>query len=89
MQKVENYVAKEKVEKKWKLEINDFRAVIQVINVVLIMIFGLSISWFGLALATLGLMKDIFKDHKINGSVMHLSGIALNTYFLLMYYGVI
>lgn len=74
---------------KWKLEINDFRAVITVINVLLIMIFGLQISWFGLAVASLGLLKDIFIDKKINGSVMHLSSIVLNCYFLMIYYGVI
>lgn len=78
---------KEKV--KWHFEINDLRAVIQVVNVILIIIFGLSISWFGLTLAVLGLIKDIIIDRKINGSVMHISGIVLNTYFLLMYYGVI
>lgn len=78
---------KEKV--KWRFEINDLRAVIQVVNVILIIIFGLSISWFGLTLAVLGLIKDIIIDRKINGSVMHISGIVLNTYFLLMYYGVI
>lgn len=78
---------KEKV--KWHFEINDLRAVIQVVNVILIIIFGLSISWFGLTLAVLGLIKDIVIDRKINGSVMHISGIVLNTYFLLMYYGVI
>lgn len=74
---------------KWKLEINDFRAVITVINVLLIMIFGLQISWFGLVVASLGLLKDIFIDKKINGSVMHLSTIVLNCYFLMIYYGVI
>ncbi len=78
---------KEKV--KWRFEINDLRAVIQVVNVILIIIFGLSISWFGLTLAVLGLIKDIIIDRKINGSVMHISGIVLNTYFLLMYYGII
>lgn len=78
---------KEKV--KWRFEINDLRAVIQVVNVILIIIFGLSISWFGLTLAVLGLIKDIVIDRKINGSIMHISGIVLNTYFLLMYYGVI
>lgn len=74
---------------KWHFEINDLRAVIQVVNVILIIIFGLSISWFGLTLAVLGLIKDIVIDRKINGSVMHISGIVLNTYFLLMYYGMI
>lgn len=75
--------------KKFKLEFNDIRAVITVVNVVLIMAFGLSIAWFGLAVAVLGLLKDIIIDRKINGSVMHLANIALNVYFLLMFYGAI
>lgn len=76
-------------DKKFKLEFNDIRAVITVVNVVLIMAFGLSIAWFGLAVAVLGLLKDIIIDRKINGSVMHLANIALNVYFLLMFYGAI
>lgn len=75
--------------KKFKLEFNDIRAVITVVNVVLIMAFGLSIAWFGLAVAILGLLKDIVIDRKINGSVMHLANTALNVYFLLMFYGII
>lgn len=75
--------------RKWRFEINDLRALIQVVNVVLIMVFGLQVSWFGLSIAVLGLVKDIIIDKKINGSVMHLSGIVLNVYFLLMFYGVI
>ena len=76
-------------DKKFKLEFNDIRALITVINVVLIMVFGLFIAWFGLAVAVLGLLKDIIIDKKINGSVMHLANIILNVYFLLMFYGAI
>ena len=76
-------------DKKFKLEFNDIRALITVVNVVLIMVFGLSIAWFGLAVAILGLLKDIIIDKKINGSIMHLANIILNIYFLLMFYGAI
>lgn len=76
-------------ERKWKFEINDLRVLIQVVNVALIIIVGLQISWFGLTIAVLGLCKDIFIDKKINGSVMHLSTIILNIYFLMLFYGVI
>lgn len=66
----------------FRLEYNDLRCLITVVNVILIMIFGLSISWFGLAVAVIGVIKDLFVDKKINGLVMHLSNVALNLYFI-------
>ena len=45
--------------KNYKFEWNDLRAVTTLVNVVLIMIYGLSISWFGLVLAILGIIKDV------------------------------
>ena len=74
---------------KYAFEWNDLRAVITVINVALIMCFGLSIAWFGLAVAVLGLIKDLAIDRRINGTIMHLANIILNTYFLFAYYGLI
>ena len=71
---------------KFKFEWNDLRAFITVINVVLVMVYGLSIAWFGLAVATLGVIKDLAVDHKINGLVMHLASVVLNVYFLVLYY---
>ena len=65
-----------------KIEWNDLRAFITVINVVLIMHFGLSIAWFSLGVATMGLIKDITIDKKLNGAIMHISNIILNIYFL-------
>lgn len=76
-----------KIEEPYRFEMNDLRACIQVLNVVLIMIFGLSVSWFGLALAVFGLIKDFTTDRHINGIVMHLSGAVLNIYFLTLLYG--
>lgn len=72
--------------RKYKFEWNDLRAFITVINVVLIMIYGLSIAWFGLAVAIIGVIKDLAVDHRINGLIMHLSSVALNIYFLLLLY---
>lgn len=69
--------------KNFKLEFNDVRALITVINVILIMIYGLSIAWFGLAVASIGLIKDIVIDKKVNGMVMHFANMVLNTFFLL------
>ena len=73
---------------KYKFEGNDLRAFITVINVILIMVYGLSIAWFGLAVAIIGVIKDLAVDHRINGLVMHLASVALNVYFLItLYYG--
>ena len=41
------------------------------------------------AIAAIGIVKDLTTDRKINGLLMHCSTVALNVYFLLMYYGVI
>ena len=75
-----------KIETPYKFEYNDLRAFITVINVILIMIFGLSIAWFGLAVALIGVIKDLKIDRHINGLVMHLASVALNIYFLILLY---
>lgn len=73
----------------YKFEWNDLRCFVTVINVVLVMIYGLSISWFGLAVAVIGIVKDLTTDRKVNGLLMHVANVALNIYFLLMFYGVL
>lgn len=75
-----------RIETNYKFEMNDLRAVIQIINVVLIMIYGLSIAWFGLAVAVAGLIKDFTTDRHINGVAMHSANIVLNLYFLNLLY---
>ena len=69
---------------KYKFEWNDLRALITLVNVILIMRFGLTIAWFGLGVAFFGLVKDITIDKKINGIVMHSANATLNIYFLAM-----
>lgn len=71
-----------KIEEAYNFEWNDLRAGITFFNVILIMIFGLSISWFGLAIALIGLVKDFTTDRRINGILMHFSSVILNVYFL-------
>ena len=66
----------------FRFEWNDLRAFIQLLNVALIMIFGLSVSWFGLAIAIFGVIKDMSQHRHVNDIVMHLSGVVLNVYFL-------
>ena len=78
-----------RIEEGYKFEWNDLRCFITVVNVVLIMIYGLSISWFGLAVASIGVVKDLTTDRKVNGLLMHLANMGLNVYFLLMYYKII
>lgn len=76
-----------RIETKYRFEWNDLRCLITIINVILIMIYGLSIAWFGLAVAIIGVIKDLTMDRKINGFIMHLANVALNVYFLIMLYG--
>ena len=76
-----------KITEPYKFEWNDLRCFITVVNVILIMIYGLSIAWFGLAVAFVGVVKDLTTDRRINGLLMHLSNVALNIYFLIMLYG--
>lgn len=78
-----------RIEENYKFEWNDLRCFVTVINVILIMIYGLSIAWFGLFIAVVGVVKDLTTDRHINGLIMHLSTVALNIYFLLMYYNII
>ena len=75
-----------KIETSYRFEYNDLRALITVVNVILIMIYGLSIAWFGLVIAFIGVIKDLKVDRHINGLVMHLSSVALNVYFLILLY---
>ena len=69
----------------YKFEWNDVRAIITVLNVGLIIIFGLSVAWFGLAIAVFGLVKDLTGHRHINGIVMHGASIVLNIHFISMY----
>jgi len=67
----------------YKFEWNDLRACTTVVNVILIMTYGLSISWFGLALAGLGIIKDVTdKEFRWNSFIMHFANAILNIFFL-------
>lgn len=72
-----------KITKPYRFEYNDLRALITIINVILIMRFGLSIAWFGLAVAVIGLVKDLCTDRHINSILMHFANAVLNLYFIL------
>lgn len=70
----------------YKFEWNDLRCVITLLNVILIMTFGMSIAWFGLTTAFFGLVKDFTTDRRINSIIMHASNTLLNIYFLTIFY---
>lgn len=67
---------------KYQFEWNDLRTVITVINVILIMKFGLSVAWFGLTVAILGMIKELTGNRHINCLVSYLATIVLNIYFI-------
>jgi len=83
MEKVKQFFG---INSAYKFEWNDLRAIITIINVVLIMIFGLSIAWFGLVVAIVGLIRDFTSDRHLNGILMHLASVVLNLYFISLLY---
>lgn len=74
------------IKTKYQFEWNDLRCGGTIINMLLIMLFGLSISWFGLGIAIIGLVKDFTSDKHINSILMHFSSVILNIYFLSLIY---
>lgn len=75
------------INEKFRLEENDLRAGIQILNVILIMMFGLSVSWFGLAIALIGILKDCRNERRhLNDFLMHGASLTLNIYFLILLY---
>lgn len=71
-----------------KFEWNDLRALITIVNVSLIIKFGLVVSWFGLTLAIFGILSDINKRRtnktafRWNNLVIHGMNLLLNIHFL-------
>ena len=72
----------------FKLEWNDFRCFLTVINVFLIMTVGFEVAWLGLAISLLGFIKDLTmkNERRVNSTLMHLSTIILNAYFVYLNY---
>ena len=66
-----------------KIEWNDLRCIITLINAILIICFNHSIAWFGVIVAALGIVKDFTVDKKLNGAIMHRATLLLNVYFLM------
>ncbi|MDV3427702.1 MAG: hypothetical protein LIR50_11880 [Bacillota bacterium] len=72
------------VDGKYKFEWNDLRALLQLVNVLLIIVVNVQTgSIFGLTISTLGLIKDLTdKNRRINSIILHLLGMVLNAFFL-------
>ena len=80
MERVKNFF---KIEQSYKFEWNDLRCIATIVNVVLIMVYGLSVAWVGLGIALVGIVKDLTSDRRLSGLLMHLSAVVLNLYFIL------
>ena len=74
------------IQNAYKFEWNDLRAFITVINVTLVIMFGLSVAWFGLAVAIIGIIKEGFGARHINCYVSYIATVALNINFLILFY---
>lgn len=68
---------------KYIFDYNDIRCLLTLINVIMIIIFGLSVAWIGLAIAIFGAVRDmVCEERKINSTIQHLTMIVLNVYFV-------
>ena len=71
------------IDRPYTFDYNDIRCCITLVNVILIMTFGLSIAWFGLIISILGTVRDLFySPHRVNSTIMHATNILLNAYFV-------
>lgn len=62
---------------------NDIRCLLTLVNVILVITFGLSVAWIGLAIAVFGTIRDmVCEERKINSTIQHLTMIILNVYFV-------
>ena len=67
----------------YSFEYNDLRCVVMLVNVLLIMTFGLAVAKIGLAIAIYGTIRDlIYEEIKVNSVIMYISTIMLNCYFV-------
>ena len=68
---------------KYIFDYNDIRCLLTLVNVILVITFGLSVAWIGLAIAVFGTIRDmVCEERKINSTIQHLTMIVLNVYFV-------
>lgn len=70
------------ITEKYKFEWNDLRCLLTVINVLLIMTIGFEVAWFGLTVSVLGFVRNMISERRVSGTIMHISTIILNAYFV-------
>jgi len=73
----------------YKFEWGDLSCLSTMINVALVIVFGLIASWVGLAINLMEIVRDLTTNRRINLLIIHLSLVVLNTYFLLIFYGIV
>lgn len=66
-----------------KIEWNNYRCFLSILNALLVVIFGYSTLWITLCIAILGIIKDVSVDKKNNSFIMHLTNTILSIYFLI------
>ena len=68
---------------KYIFDYNDIRMILTVFNVIMIITFGLTVAYIGLAIAIFGTIRDmVIEERKINSTVQHVMMIILNLYFV-------
>ena len=72
--------------KPYRFEWNDLFSLLNWVNLLLVIHFGLIASWFGCAVALVCMIDDVIEVRRINLTLLHGSILALNIHFLLMLY---
>ena len=73
----------------YRFEWNDWVGPANILNLFLVIKFGLVASWFGLIVNLACVVYDIIIVRRINLTVLHLSIVLLNAYFLGMFYHIL
>lgn len=71
------------VENHYVFDYNDVRMLLTIFNVVMIIIFGLSVAYVGLIIAVFSTIRDfVYEERKINSFLQNIFMIVLNCYFV-------
>ena len=68
---------------KYIFDYNDVRMILTLFNVIMIITFGLTVAYIGLAIAIFGTIRDmVIEERKINSTIQHICMVILNLYFV-------
>lgn len=73
----------------YHFEWNDWVGPANMLNLFLVIKFGLIASWFGLAINLACIVYDIITIKRINLIILHLSIVLMNAYFLNQFYHIL